>query len=170
MQAHGNEIAYHTTNHANLLKLCKAWGINTVVEQEIRPDLNLMRADGFDPVNFAYPFGQHDDFLNLHLLHIFKSVRVLSHPAYIKSFACYKGDTNRVFYAIGIDSKSKLKDEDIRAKMQIAHDNNACVFLYGHAINDPNLKYQISADRIRYIGNVADLLNLKFVTTSDMTN
>ena len=170
IEAHGNEVAYHTSNHADLVKLNRTSGANAVIDQEIRPDLNLMKADGFNPVNFAYPFGQHDDVLNLMLLQYFKSVRVLSHPPYNKSYACYKGNTNKVFYSIGIDSKSKLKDEDIRAKMQVANANNTCVFLYAHAINDASKKFQISADRIRFIGRVAREYNLQFVTTADMTN
>lgn len=168
IKLHGHEIGYHTTNHANLVKLNKKSGLEAMIRQEIMPDLALMRNDGFDPVDFAYPFGQHDCFLDAQLLHYFKSVRALSNPNYYTSFASHSG-ARQVFYAMGIDSGSKVDDGKIQNQLRLAAENNDCISLYAHSINDPRRRYQITADRLRFIAAIAKMYQLHFVTVSEIS-
>jgi peptidoglycan/xylan/chitin deacetylase (PgdA/CDA1 family) len=168
IQAHGNEIGYHTTNHADLLKLYSKNSMRYLMDTEIKPDLKLMQNDGFFPENFAYPYGQHDSFLDRQLLVYFKSVRAVCTPkTYKKSLATSSG-TGQVFYAPKIDARSKITDEQIENLMNLAHENHSCVFFYAHEINNPNYELQITIDRLRKIASLAQKYNLKFVTTSEV--
>jgi peptidoglycan-N-acetylglucosamine deacetylase len=169
LQAHGNEIAYHTTNHGDLLKMYSRNSMWYVLENEIKPDLKLMQNDGFKPENFAYPYGQHDAYLDRQMLVFFKSVRAVSTPKYYnKSFL--KGPcTGEVFHAANIDETSKITEEQIEKMMAQAHDNQDCVLFYAHMINHPASKYYITTDRLRYLGSLAKKYNLEFIPTSDIT-
>lgn len=168
IENHGNEIAYHTTNHKDLLKLNRSDGITAIVEREIDPDLKLMRTDGFNPVDFAYPFGQHDQYLDRQLLPLFKSVRGVSNPNYYTCFARHTG-AKQVFNAIEIDSRSKLIDERIQNLMRLAWENNNCTFFYAHAINDPSINLQVTADRLRFMASIAQMYNLRFIKVSEIS-
>ena len=168
IETHGNEIAYHTTNHKDLLKLNRSDGMNAIIEREISPDLKLMRNDGFNPVNFAYPFGQHDPYLDSQLLPYFKSVRGVSNPNYYTCFASHTG-AKQVFYAIEIDSRSKLSDERIQNLMRLALENNNCAFFYGHAINDSSRNFQVTSERLRFMASVAKMYNLRFIKVSEIS-
>lgn len=53
----GHDIEYHSTHHQNAEEYTAAHGVDAYVADDILPGLALMRADGYDPTTFAYPFG-----------------------------------------------------------------------------------------------------------------
>ncbi len=169
IESHGNEIAYHTTNHTNLLKDYTRNGIQSVLKSEIQPDLLLMKADGFDVVNFAYPYGQHDTNLDNILLTYFKSVRAVCNTKNYSKAIVNRTGASQVFYSPRIDSKSNIKEEEIRGLLQIAKDRHTCVMLYTHAINSPDNNFQISLERLKNLSIMAKELNLEFVTVASIT-
>ena len=57
LQDAGHAIEYHSTNHLNAADLTSELGGDGYLAQDIEPDLALMRAAGYDPKAFAYPFG-----------------------------------------------------------------------------------------------------------------
>lgn len=68
LAADGHDMEYHSTNHYNAEDYSLANGIDTYIADDILPDLTGMRAAGFDPRIFAYPFGAHTDALDEVLL------------------------------------------------------------------------------------------------------
>ncbi|MGE3455077.1 MAG: polysaccharide deacetylase family protein [Kofleriaceae bacterium] len=57
LEADGHDIEYHATNHLNARDVVAEDGDDAYLAQDILPDLEQMRAAGFDPISFAYPFG-----------------------------------------------------------------------------------------------------------------
>ena len=57
LQADGHEIAYHGYNHVDEVDYIAENSLNEYLNDEIIRGINLMRSKGFDPVDFAYPFG-----------------------------------------------------------------------------------------------------------------
>lgn len=168
IEKHGHEIAYHTASHADLAKEAARNGMASTEEKEIRSDLTLMRADGYTITNFAYPFGSHTSQLNTCLLRTFKTVRALSNQQnYNKSLVKVAGD-GRVLYGADVDNNSRLKDEGILSLLNDARQTHDCVVLVAHQINNPNLKLQITRERLRYISSLAAERNLKFVTVNEI--
>jgi peptidoglycan-N-acetylglucosamine deacetylase len=170
IEAAGHEIAYHTTNHEDLLKLYTRHALTDVMNQEIKPDLTLMRNDGFNPENFAYPYGQHDGYLDIELLKSFNSVRCVCNPKnYYKAFATERGK-GRVLFAENIDGVSKVTDQELDDMLQTAHNMNTAVSLYAHEINMPGYRYSVSVERLKYIASLAKKYNLQFITTRELTH
>lgn len=71
----GHDVEYHSTHHEDARAYALHHGVAAYVEDDIAPDLALMRADGYDPQVFAYPFGAHTTALDAALLELFPRVR-----------------------------------------------------------------------------------------------
>ena len=74
----GHAIEYHSTNHLNAESYSADFGVDGYIADDILPDLELMRADGYDPKTFAYPFGARTLATDAALLEHFPLVRASS--------------------------------------------------------------------------------------------
>ena len=168
IERRGHEIAYHTASHADLVKEVQRNGMAQTEAREINSDLLLMKADGYDITNFAYPYGSHSTQLDKCLLRKFKSVRALSnHQNYDKSLVKETGDW-KVLYGANIDNNSRLKEDKLLALLDKAREHNDCLVLVAHQINNPELRLQISAERLALISKAAADRNVEFVTINQI--
>jgi hypothetical protein len=60
----GHDIEAHTMTHANAVEYAKQYGVDAYVQNEVLPSLEVLRADGFSPESFAYPYGARSDELD----------------------------------------------------------------------------------------------------------
>ncbi|HUS29506.1 MAG TPA: polysaccharide deacetylase family protein [Kofleriaceae bacterium] len=74
----GHSIDYHSTEHRNAETYSAEFGVERYIADDIVPDLELMRADGYDPTTFAYPFGARTAATDAALLKLFPLVRASS--------------------------------------------------------------------------------------------
>lgn len=79
LAAAGHDIEYHSTNHRDAEVVTAEQGLEAYLAEEITPDLELMRAEGFDVTVFAYPFGSRTDETDAALLERFSLLRGSSH-------------------------------------------------------------------------------------------
>ena len=74
LAADGHDIEFHSTNHFHAPAYATDHGTDGYIADEIAPGLAAMRADGFAPTIFAYPFGERtaelDDALRPHFAHV----------------------------------------------------------------------------------------------------
>jgi hypothetical protein len=68
LAADGHDIEYHSTRHHNAPEYVRKHGLDAYLADDIDPALAAMRADGWDPVVFAYPYGHRSDELDRALL------------------------------------------------------------------------------------------------------
>lgn len=168
IEARGHEIAYHTANHLDMSKEAAKAGMASLEEREVKSDLTLMRADGYVITDFAYPFGSHTSQLDNCLLRSFKSVRALSNKQnYKKSLVKETGD-RKVLYGANVDNNSRLTEDGIRSLMNDASDYHTCLVLVAHQINKPEIKLQISRERLMFFSKIAAEKGLKFITVNEI--
>lgn len=168
IELHGHEIAFHTSSHPDLPKEVAKNGMAQTEVKEINKDLELMKNDGYNITNFAYPFGSYTSQLNNCLLRKFKSVRALSnHQNYNKSLVKESGDW-QVFYGANIDNNSRLTDDVLLGLMGKAQEHNDCLVLVAHQINNKAIKLQINRERLQLISRAASERNLKFITVNQI--
>lgn len=166
---HGHEIGYHTANHPNMQSAVRNDGLMKTMANEIDSDLKLMQKDGFTITNFAYPFGRHDQQLDIALFRYFKSVRAVSnHQNYSKSLVKHCGK-RQVLYGADIDMCSNLNEEGMVSLLEQAHTGHDCIIFVGHRINTPDFKFNISVDRLRKLAREAKQRNLNFIPIRDIT-
>ncbi len=57
LRADGHAIEAHGVNHLDAAELTERRGLDAWVDEELRPSIDDLRAAGFEPSSFAYPFG-----------------------------------------------------------------------------------------------------------------
>jgi peptidoglycan/xylan/chitin deacetylase (PgdA/CDA1 family) len=167
IQKHGHEIAFHTATHPDLAKEVSKIGLASTEEKEIKTDLKLMQADGYNPTDFAYPFGSHTSQLNTCLLRTFKSVRALSNQQNYNLSLVKEASEGKVLYGANIDNNSRLKEGGILSLLDKAREHHDCLVMVAHQINT-NTALQITRQRLQYIAQRASERNLKFITVNEI--
>ena len=60
----GHDIESHPVDHLDAVDYAAAHGVQAYVDDQVVPEIDALRAGGFDPRAFAYPFGSHSDELH----------------------------------------------------------------------------------------------------------
>ena len=170
IQSHGHEIAYHTTNHYNMMDYVykQKHTVEEMMQCEIEAGLKLMNRDGFYPTTFAYPAGAHNGLFDKMLQRYFKSVRALNGTAdFSKSLVPV--EKNDVLYGLGIDKSSKRSDEEVLKLIQSAYENKDCAIFVAHRINK-NTGISVSKERLIKMFAYINSLGLKYYTVSEISN
>lgn len=168
IQNRGHEIGYHTTFHNNLCEYLKLHGLDDLMDLEIKQDLRKMCKDGYSPVSFAYPYGAHNYYLDNQLLPIFKSVRALNGTNDLEKSIAGKS-CQPVLYAIGMDNNGRSIATIGRLMEQAVYKSKSLV-LVGHQIENPNAKFQVPYEKLKFILQKAKDLNMKYYTASEICN
>ncbi|MGE5518479.1 MAG: polysaccharide deacetylase family protein [Candidatus Dadabacteria bacterium] len=162
--SHGHEIAYHSTNHPDMVKRLKSKGMAEIINEEILKDLRLMRADGYSISHFAYPYGSHNRELDCTMKRYFKTVRkVCNKNNWNKSLVKQSGE-RQILYGAGIDHGSKISNQGIIDLLDNAQSNHDCVVLNAHEMNNPRYIFSVSTERLVRIAKEAKQRNLEFIT------
>ena len=170
IQSHGHEIAFHSTNHYNMLDYVYRYRhtIDELMKNEVTEGLKLMNGDGFYPTAFAYPYGAHNGIYDKMLMRYFKSVRALNGTDdFTKSLT--STESNDVLYALGIDKSSKRTDETVMQLIKSAADNNNCAVFVAHDINTV-IKLSVTKERLKKIFSYVNQLGMKYYTISEISN
>ncbi len=170
IQSHGHEIAFHSTNHYNMLDYVYKYKHTTdeLMLNEIECGLKMMNKDGFYPTTFAYPYGAHNGLYDKMLMRYFKSVRALNGTNdFSKSLA--PTERNDLLFGLGIDKSSKRTDEDVLQLIKSASSNNNCAVFVAHDINTDR-KLSITLNRLNKMIDQVKQLNMKFYTVSEISN
>lgn len=168
LKKRGHEIAFHTTNHFNMIKYLNNKGMDQLIENEILAGLSKLNADGFYPTTFAFPYGQHNQALDNTLLKYFKSVRALNGTNdFRKSLATTTN--NSILYGLGIDESSKRPMSTIFQLVINAHDDNNCLVLVSHHTDLKGTKFITTQSTMREIIKKAVALDMRFFTISEIS-
>lgn len=171
----GFEIAHHSLSHIDAPIFLETNSINDYLNQEIKPDLDSMRAAGFKVNSFAYPFGKGTPLLDSLLLKEFKHIRYVAESQRngpIKNLHMFDEgfsirDLTPISSAIGIDSNYQTPLALIFQALQKAKDQNKILTFYAHKIVLESPKsYQVKLSTLISIAKEAKRLELKSITFS----
>ena len=169
LQADGHEIAYHGYAHVDAAQYMQTHSINNYLENEIINGVNLMKSEGFNPVDFAYPFGSDDPEVTQALGGYFDHVRDTAYSWDDSIY--YEYGSNQYFIAgIGMDDITYgIPITDIYNGISRAKNEDKILILYGHepVAANPQM-YQTSHDRLEKILQFVSDNNLKTFTISEL--
>lgn len=168
IERHGNEIAFHTSNHYNLVDYLRYNNIEKLLQYEIYDDLKQMNKDGFYPTTFAYPYGAHDEYLNYRLLKIFKSVRVLN-GTHDYSQSATKTSSNDVLFGLDIDNDAHGQGM-LKKMIEACKKNNNCLILVCHQIANPYAKFKVTYETLKCVLQKTKDMNMRFYTATEISN
>jgi peptidoglycan/xylan/chitin deacetylase (PgdA/CDA1 family) len=72
----GHDIQPHTVTHPHGLAYVHDYGLQAYVDDEAVPSMDVLRAAGYEPTAFAYPFGEHTDAMDQALIPYVDKLRV----------------------------------------------------------------------------------------------
>jgi hypothetical protein len=78
LAAEGHAIEAHGLRHVNGPAYVSEYGLDAFMEDEVLPSISLLRADGFQPTIYAYPYGRRTDEIDDAVLGVVERVRSVS--------------------------------------------------------------------------------------------
>ncbi len=169
LQADGNEIAFHGYNHEDQIEYLQTHTLNDYMNNEIIRGINLMKSWGFNPVDFAYPYGSDDPSATVALESYFLHMRDTYYDW--DNTIYYKYGSNTPFISgIGIDDNTYGNSlTDIYNGMAKAKTDNRILIFYGHkpVASNPG-QYETSYGRLENILQYASDNSLKTYTISEI--
>jgi len=169
LQAEGNEIAFHGRYHLKAEEFLQTHSVDQYMDHEIIPGIDLMKSWGFNPVNFAYPYGSADPAANQALFGYFGHVRGIHNNNWNDDVYYTYGSNTPFIVSMGIDFNYGNSDESIYAGILKAKVNDKILLIYGHkpVPNNPG-QYETSYDRLEKILQYVSDNNMKTYTISEM--
>lgn len=170
IQSHGHEIAFHSTNHYNMMDYVYKYNhsIDELIKNEITDGLKLMNKDGFYPTTFAYPYGAHNGIYDKMLMRYFKSVRALNGTTDL-SKSLVPTERNDVLYGLVIDKNGRRSDETIMQVIKTASNNGNCAVLVAHDINSGR-GLSVERTRLKKIFDYVSQMGMRYYTVSEISN
>jgi PKD repeat protein len=170
LQADGHEIGFHGVNHVEAdTYLSQNHTVQEYIDNEVIPGINLMRADGFNTVDFALPGGSGSENIELtnSLQQYFTHIRGINHGSIYYEY----GSNTPVIFAQGIDNLSYGQSmDDIYNYISTAKQQDAIVIFYAHVpVQTATADYMLSYDRLENILINGTENNMKFYTVSELT-
>ena len=172
LETQGSEIGCHTHNHKGVHKDFNSdpARVNEYIQDQIVPAYNLMKNAGFNPVSFAYPYGEHQADYDKAVRAYFPNIR-LTYDDYqadlVNQKAIYHSSNSNynLLSGAGIDTDFKNSFPEIETALIKARKNGEIITFYAHAIvNDANKSYNILPKKLERVVESAKNLGLKFYT------
>jgi len=168
LQADGNEIAFHGYNHEDAVTYLQSHTVDEYMNNEIINGVTLMRTDGFNPVDFAIPYGSDSPAANIALEGYFTHVRDTYYDW--DNTIYYQYGSNQAFISgIGMDESYGHSTVEINEHILKAKTDERILIFYGHEPVPSNPgSYQTSYDRLENILKYVSDNNLKTFTISEI--
>ncbi|MCL3781703.1 hypothetical protein EMN47_15060 [Prolixibacteraceae bacterium JC049] len=168
-QKRGHEVGFHTRNHIHLRQFLKENSVENYLKQEIDPGLEELKRDGFNIENFAYPYGENSNEVDIELVKRFNSIRKLkwtSEDRKLKDadvFYSLPVET-KILYGAGIDLAYKVGDEELTEALEKAATEKKILFLYCHRLDESGEPWTTSFNRIKQIVEFCEKNKVKMLT------
>ena len=177
----GHEIASHGALHIQAEKYIKENSYKKYMALEIKPSIESMKKQGFNPVSFAYPYGSKYWFTDFMLLHKFKSTRGVASYHTVKDLKnkdlasvdeiYFDFDGERKLSSFEIDRKLQLTQEIMLSGLNRAEKRGEVIMLFAHVPStDINNPYSFDVDFLKFILEEAKKRNMKFYRFKDLVD
>ncbi|MEJ1238463.1 polysaccharide deacetylase family protein [Chryseolinea sp. T2] len=132
----GHEIGSHGAMHVNAETFIKEHGYKKYLHDEIDQNIDELKQEGFESVDFAYPYGAKYWFTDFLLLRRFDRVRTVSAigdmDISLLDEIYYRFDSDDKLSAVGIDVNSGLTPAMVKSAVKRARERKEVLMLYGH--------------------------------------
>ena len=174
LESDGHEIGSHSFSHKGVGQdyNYNPDNIDTYIAQQIVPSLNSMRDAGFNPVSFAYPYGEttkaYNDAVRAYFPYLRDTASDANRPLLLLDEVFNKkGKNHTILSSDGIDHLYPDNDiEEIRDAFIKARENGEIISLFTHDI-DPIREGTLSPQKLTKVIMTAQEVGLKFYTFKD---
>lgn len=175
LELDGSEIGCHTYNHKGVTQDFDndVNRINEYIEEQVKVPYEQMKAVGFNPVSFAYPYGEHQELYDEAVRTYFPYIRLtfddFQNELATQTDIYHSSNSNYILLSgAGIDKDfNNSLSEVIEALIQARKTGNIITFYAHDVINDPNKQYNILPQTLEKIIESASNFGLKFYTNKE---
>lgn len=174
LQQDGHEIASHGALHTLAEEYRKEHSLAEYLNDEVVTSIRQMKASGFSPTAFAYPYGEADH-TEEDVLQYFYTVRLVAAVNKAKDLTAmdkiyYSFDGARVLYAVGIDHNAGVSVEMIEAGIERAVKRKEVLMLYAHEpdVTNTGKNYTFEISLLEEVLKAGNERRLIFYTASGL--
>ena len=170
LQNKGHEISGHGLNHYNAVKYVSKNGLDSYLNQEIIPMIEIMQNESLIVNSFAYPYGSRNSEIDDALFDYFQILRGTTYDNILPlNHNCFFNNSTLV-YGIGIDSSYEhFSDNYILKLMDYAKTKNKILILYAHEpVDIITSNSQTKFSTLELICDNIRENNMNFYTLSDL--
>ncbi len=172
LENEGSEIGCHTYSHKGVQKDFNSdpTRVDEYMQDQIIPAYNLMINAGFNPVSFAYPYGEHQVDYDNAVRAYFPNIRLTyddfeANLVDQKSIYHSSNSHYNFLFGAGIDTDFNNPISEIETALIKARKNGEIITFYAHdVVDDINKSYNILPQKLESVIENAKNLGLKFYT------
>ncbi|CAA6813539.1 MAG: Parallel beta-helix repeat [uncultured Thiotrichaceae bacterium] len=180
LESWGHEIAFHSYSHKGAIRNYGGdSGLQAYIDEEIVRGLNDMQAAGFNPVSFAYPYGEHTPNYDLALYEYFPYLRTTTYDAprgtvvELDSIFTHIDRLDRLFSGEGIGNVSGNDNAELEIAFERAKNNREIISIVGHFIHpddhpDAGNRLTIRASELDQLIAIAQSKGLRLYTMKEV--
>jgi peptidoglycan-N-acetylglucosamine deacetylase len=173
LHSHGHAIGCHGVHHLKAVEYSQQKSMEEYIRNEIRPQIDALKAAGVTPASFAYPNSRNDAVTDSALLKVFRHLRTglaLGRGEQISQqdlffSAADKIATRGCLPGKGIDDAPAKEDrsyEQIDAALARAAQNREIVVFYAHDIAATGKSHHVAPEALERVLRKAKELDLEF--------
>ena len=174
LESDGHEIGCHTFDHEGVGRdyHYDANRINEYLSNQIIPAYNNMKNAGFNPVSFAYPYGERDEAYDNAVKAYFPYLRTTASDHNRRLFQLEEifhkqGKHYSILAGDGIDNHYQHELDEIREAFIKAREYGEIITLYSHRVVDDQSNYAIAPQKLKNIIKIAQEVGLEFYRFKD---
>jgi hypothetical protein len=90
LAAAGHDVEAHSVKHLRGPTFVEEYGLRAYLDDEVKPSVELLRADGYEVLSYAYPFGVRTDETDHAIVDdgVVEMVRALAKPRQLRANPC----------------------------------------------------------------------------------
>ncbi|MFW9965062.1 MAG: polysaccharide deacetylase family protein, partial [Candidatus Sifarchaeia archaeon] len=169
----GHEVATSGFRYVNAIDFVRNYSLQTYIDTEITPAIDLMSENDLFPTSYAYPFGSRNSTIDSELLKYFLRLRSTAYTSNTTRIVdldqvYYKWENEALIRGVGIDSEYGNTIEEIIEGLERAQQSNEVLVLYGHTPTYDTPDYGTPVEKLISILEAAQMLNLELYRVSDL--
>ena len=176
LASEGHEIGSHSFNHVGVKRHYRSdpARVAEYEQREVVASLEAMRAAGFDPVSYAFPYGEHTPAYDAAVLRHYPHARgtaysrALKPVAMIDSIQHRPGSGARLHNAVGVDNGYNIKPWEHFSGLLRARVMGTTILFYAHKPGQQG-KYEVRPETLETIFQRAQTLGLVSRTMRELT-
>ena len=135
LQDAGHTVGLHSVGHANAISEPQIYTPETYFNEQVKPQLDICRANGINAVAFAFPNNRHNDEFDKYFFQYFDFLRAGTAPAKKPVFVPVKNLKRKmILQGTGIGEFYKSDVNELKKLLDYAADNDAMIAFFSHDI------------------------------------
>lgn len=173
LKGEGHEIATQGFRYLDAVEYVENNSIQSYIDDEITPALEIMDENNLFPTSFAYPFGSRNSTIDAELLKHFTRLRATAYSSNTTRIVdldqiYYKWENESLIRGVGIDVEYGNTIEELFQGLERAEVSNEVLVLYAHTITYEFSDYGTPVDILEAILDAAQTMDLVFYRVSDL--